>query len=89
MPKVRSDGELYFPKRMSTLDKNIVQKVWEIRKSEKELKSIELEKISRQQELLNLQARQRELESSIRKNHDELLKLYDDKIWRDTVAFNR
>lgn len=88
MPKV-SDGKLCFPKRMSTLDKNIVQKVWDIRKSEKELKSIELEKISHQQELLNLQARQRELESSIRKNHDELLKLYDEKIWRDTVAFNR
>lgn len=97
MPKVRLAGAPFcFPKGMSLIDRDIVQKIIDIRDCEKNLLEVKKNLLEVNQEilnartaLLNLQARQENLEGTIRKEQNELFKLYDDKIFRDTVAFNR
>ena len=89
MPKVGTYGILHFPKGMSKLDKCIVQKIIDIKDCEKKLLEIKQEIRNTHTALLNLQARQKNLEDTIRKEQNELFDLYDDKIFRDTVAFNR
>ena len=89
MPKVGTYGEIHFPKGMSLIDRDIVQKIIDIRDCEKKLLEVKQEILNTRTLLLNLQARQKNLEDTIRKEQNELFKLYDDKIFRDTVAFNR
>ena len=89
MPKVGTYGILHFPKGMSQIDKGIVQKIFDIREYEKKLLEVKGEVLNTRAALLNLQTRQRNLEDAIRKEQDELFDLYDDKVFRCTVAFNR
>lgn len=89
MPKVGTYGEIHFPKGMSLIDRDIVQKIIDIRDCEKKLLEVKQEIRNARTELLNLQARQRTLEEDIRKAQNELFNLYDDKIFKCTVAFNR
>ena len=89
MPKVGTVGIIHFPKGMSRLDQAIVKKIFDIRKTERKLLEIKQEIIDSRKLLLNLQARQKILEDRISENQDELFKMYDDKLCRDTVAFNR
>ena len=89
MSKVGTYGIIHFPKGMSTLDKGIVQKIIDIRNHEKKLMEVNQEIIDSRKTLLNLQARQKILEERIRTEQDELFKLYDDKVFKCTVAFNR
>ena len=88
MPKV-GNGEIHFPKGMSKIDKGIVQKIIDIKDCEKKLLEVKQEICSTRKVLLNLQTLQGTLEDTIRKEQDELFDLYDDKVFRCTVAFNR
>ena len=90
MPKVRLAGApLCFPKGMSLTDRDIVQKIIDIRDCELKLIDTEKEILRTEKEKMNLQARKSVLETKIHQMQDELFKLYDDKILRDTVGFNR
>ena len=87
MPKVRINGVCCFPKGTSKLDASIIQK--NIRDCEQNLAEVKQEIRNIHTALLNLQVRQGNLEDTIRKEQDELFELYDNKIFRDTVGFNR
>lgn len=89
MPKVRINGVCCFPKGTSKFDRDIVQKIIDIKDCEQKLVEIKQEIRDTRTVLLNLQARQITLEDTIRKEQDELFDLYDDKVFRCTVAFNR
>ena len=90
MPKVRLLGTPFFlPKGTSQVDGNIIQKIIDIRDCELKLIDTEKEILRTEKEKMNLQALKRTLETKIHQMQDELFKLYDDKILRDTVGFNR
>ena len=89
MPKVGTYGEIHFPKGMTRLDQEIVKKVINIKDCEKKVVEINQEIHNARAVILNLQTRQRNLEATIRRVQNELFDLYDDKVFRDTVAFNR
>ena len=71
MPKV-GNGKIFFPKGMSRLDRDIVQKIIDIKDCEKKLHEVKAEILNTRTLLLNLQARQENLEDTIRKEQDEL-----------------
>lgn len=90
MPKCKCAGDpVYFPKRMPQIDRDIITKVIEVRNAEKSLLFCESEILQTRKQILNLEARKREIEKNISTLRDELLKLYDDKIWKGTVCCNR
>ena len=90
MPKVRLAGApLCFPKGMSLTDRDIVQKIIDIRDCELKLIDTEKEILRTEKEKMNLHTHKRTLDAIIREKQGELFKLYDDKILRDTVRFNR
>ena len=90
MSKVRMLGTPFsLPKGTSQVDGNIIKKILDIRDYELQQLNVQEEILNAEKTIRNLRAREQYLKETIRQEQDELFKLYDDKILRDTVGFNR